>query len=49
MIIITDGEIMDMNDTVSEIVKLSGMPCSIIIIGVGEETFEKMHTLEGDV
>ena len=49
MVILTDGEIMDMPDTISEIVKLSAMPCSIIIIGVGNETFEKMHILDGDV
>ena len=30
------------------IVKLSEMPCSIIIIGVGDDDFEAMEELDGD-
>ena len=35
MLILTDGEIHDMNETKALIVDLSGMPCSIIIVGIG--------------
>jgi vacuolar-type H+-ATPase subunit F/Vma7 len=35
LLIITDGVISDMDDTIDEIVKGSSLPLSIIIIGVG--------------
>ena len=42
LLIITDGEIMDMPETKKLIVQLSALPLSIIIIGVGNATFSKM-------
>lgn len=48
MVIITDGDIHDMNETVSTIVELSKYPTSIIIIGVGDEDFDKMKFLDSD-
>jgi hypothetical protein len=48
MIILTDGEIHDFNDTVNMIIELSKYPVSIIIIGVGDEDFNKMRELDGD-
>lgn len=48
MVIITDGYIHDMDETVGLIVELSQYPVSIIIIGVGDEDFEKMRCLDGN-
>jgi hypothetical protein len=48
LLIITDGEISDMEKTVAEIVKASVLPLSIIIVGVGNEKFENMKVLDGD-
>ena len=39
-LIITDGIINDMNDTIDEIVRGSSLPLSIIIIGVGTADFD---------
>jgi hypothetical protein len=47
-IIITDGEIHDMKETIDIIVQLSQFPVSIIIIGVGEDDFSNMRRLDGD-
>ena len=48
MMIITDGEIHDMRETIDTIVELSKFPVSIIIIGVGDDDFENMRKLDGD-
>jgi len=48
LLIITDGEIHDMEETINTIVKASELPLSIIIIGVGNEDFTKMEILDGD-
>merc|ERR1719181_1250180 len=47
--ILTDGAIMDMKQTVDEIVLLSQLPVSIVIIGVGPADFSSMEKLDGDV
>ena len=44
----TDGQIMDMDRTKQELVKLSRLPVSIIIIGVGNADFSSMEELDGD-
>ena len=46
--IITDGEIHDMDETKSIIVEASELPLSIIIIGVGMEKFKMMKELDSD-
>ena len=43
LLILTDGLIMDMEDTITEIVKASSLPLSIIIVGVGSEDFTEME------
>lgn len=48
LLIITDGEITDMDETVREIVNASFLPLSIIIVGVGNAGFENMNILDGD-
>ena len=46
--ILTDGAIMDMPATIDAIISLSKLPCSIIIIGVGDAEFDSMEELDGD-
>lgn len=48
LLILTDGVIHDMQETISEIVKISALPLSIIIIGVGDEDFSMMEELDSD-
>ena len=49
LLIITDGLITDMDDTIRAIVQASSLPMSIIIVGVGDEDFESMEKLDADV
>ena len=37
-----------MPQTIDLIYNLSELPCSIIIVGVGDADFESMETLDGD-
>jgi hypothetical protein len=46
---LTDGIINDMQATIDEIVRGSGLPLSIIIIGVGSADFDVMEQLDGDI
>ncbi len=39
---------MDMSTTKAAIVDLSRLPCSIIIVGVGNADFSSMNALDGD-
>lgn len=48
ILIITDGEIHDMAETIDEIVISSTLPVSIIIVGVGNANFKAMHELDAD-
>jgi hypothetical protein len=48
LLIITDGVITDMKATISEIVKASDLPISVIIVGVGDEDFGLMDLLDAD-
>ena len=48
LLILTDGDIHDLEETVDTIVSMSHLPLSIIIIGLGNEEFEKMEILDGD-
>eukprot|EP00801_Mesodinium_rubrum_P002589 Mrub_02589.p1 GENE.Mrub_02589~~Mrub_02589.p1 ORF type:complete len:535 (-),score=52.82 Mrub_02589:67-1443(-) len=48
LLIMTDGQICDMDDTISEIVKSSYLPISIVIVGVGDADFENMDILDSD-
>eukprot|EP01126_Amoeba_proteus_P004273 TRINITY_DN1143_c0_g2_i12.p1 TRINITY_DN1143_c0_g2~~TRINITY_DN1143_c0_g2_i12.p1 ORF type:complete len:846 (-),score=168.77 TRINITY_DN1143_c0_g2_i12:199-2736(-) len=48
LLILTDGVINDMQDTINEIVKLSSLPVSIVIVGVGNANFSNMDTLDAD-
>ncbi|CAL8293246.1 unnamed protein product [Lota lota] len=48
LLIITDGVITDMDQTLSAIVAASRLPMSIIIVGVGQEDFGAMEFLDSD-
>eukprot|EP01119_Soliformovum_irregulare_P011920 TRINITY_DN3051_c0_g1_i1.p1 TRINITY_DN3051_c0_g1~~TRINITY_DN3051_c0_g1_i1.p1 ORF type:complete len:604 (+),score=195.97 TRINITY_DN3051_c0_g1_i1:84-1895(+) len=48
LLIITDGIINDMQQTMDEIVLAANLPLSIIIVGVGNADFAAMDQLDGD-
>ena len=48
LLILTDGEIHDMDLTLDLIDRSSHIPLSIIIIGIGNADFSSMETLDGD-
>jgi len=48
LVILTDGCIHDMKETSSLMVQLSYLPVSLIIVGIGDEDFSDMHTLDAD-
>jgi len=48
LLILTDGAIMDLQETVNAVVAASGLPLSIIIIGVGSADFSTMEKLDAD-
>ena len=48
LLILTDGAITDMQNTTDQIVAASGLPLSIIIVGVGNFDFEEMVNLDAD-
>jgi hypothetical protein len=47
-LILTDGEIHDMEDSINAIIASAYLPLSIIIVGIGNADFGKMVTLDGD-
>ncbi|XP_064487021.1 copine-8-like isoform X2 [Ornithodoros turicata] len=49
LLVITDGVISDMPQTMEAIVQASSLPMSIIIVGVGNADFSAMEILDGDV
>ncbi|EGC33526.1 hypothetical protein DICPUDRAFT_154425 [Dictyostelium purpureum] len=48
LLILTDGEISDMDETVRNLVIASTMPLSVVIVGVGSSSFDNMNRLDGD-
>ena len=48
LLMITDGGIDDLWDTIPEVIDASDAPLSIIIIGVGNGSFPNMEMLDGD-
>ena len=48
ILILTDGNINDMNSTKDIIVEASILPLSIIIVGIGPGDFSLMDQLDGD-
>ena len=48
LLILTDGAITDIDATLHAIVAASGLPMSLIIVGVGGADFTAMNMLDGD-
>lgn len=48
LLILTDGQIHDVRQTIDSIVELSGEPLSVIIVGVGDADFSAMDFLDCD-
>jgi len=48
LMILTDGIIDDMDETVDSLVEASFLPISVIIIGIGDADFSNMDTLDAD-
>ena len=48
LLILTDGMICDMNDTIDLIVEASNLPLSIVIVGIGNANFANMVQLDAD-
>ena len=48
LLILTDGQITDINQTIDAIIDASSLPISIIIIGIGNADFSSMDQLDSD-
>ncbi|MQM17258.1 hypothetical protein Taro_050228, partial [Colocasia esculenta] len=48
LLIITDGVITDLQETMDSLVKASDLPLSILIVGVGGADFKEMEILDAD-
>ncbi|RDD40590.1 Copine-8 [Trichoplax sp. H2] len=48
LLMVTDGIISDMDETKLAVIKASGLPMSIIIVGVGDTDFDEMDELDSD-
>ena len=48
LLILTDGVITDMKQTVNELVRAADFPMSLVIVGIGDEDFGLMKILDGD-
>lgn len=48
LLILTDGEIHDQQDTINLIVRGSHLPLSIVIVGIGNDSFTNMRQLDAD-
>lgn len=48
LLIITDGVLHDMDETIEQVIQGTCLPLSVIIVGVGNEDFEYMKILDAD-
>lgn len=48
LLLLTDGILTDMDQTIHMIIEASELPMSVIIVGVGEADFEDMERLDSD-
>ena len=48
LLILTDGQINDMQETINALVEASFLPISVIIVGIGNGNFKNMDILDAD-
>ncbi|KAL8477870.1 hypothetical protein ACS0TY_029960 [Phlomoides rotata] len=48
LLIITDGVVSDLQETINSVVRASDLPLSILIVGVGNADFKAMEILDAD-
>jgi len=48
LLLLTDGNIDDINETIDAIIRCSLLPVSIVIVGVGDSDFSAMDVLDAD-
>ncbi|KAK7258765.1 hypothetical protein RIF29_24350 [Crotalaria pallida] len=48
LLIITDGVVTDLQETINALVKASDLPLSVLIVGVGNADFKSMEVLDAD-
>ena len=48
LMILTDGEIYELDTTITSVIAAADLPLSIIIVGIGASDFGKLVTLDGD-
>ncbi|OMP07907.1 Copine [Corchorus olitorius] len=48
LLIITDGVLTDIQETIDALVRASDLPLSILIVGVGNADFKQMEILDAD-
>ncbi|KAG8383348.1 hypothetical protein BUALT_Bualt04G0003100 [Buddleja alternifolia] len=48
LLIITDGVVTDLQETMDSVVRASDLPLSILIVGVGNANFKEMEILDAD-
>ena len=48
LLILTDGVINDLRETIDKIVHFCKYPLSVIIVGIGDADFTAMETLDSD-
>lgn len=48
MVLFCNGHVSDMEGAIEQIVGLSDIPISIIVIGIGDGDFSKLETLDAD-
>jgi hypothetical protein len=49
LLILTDGAIDDMEETVALLNDASNLPLSVIVVGIGNDKFTEMKSLDGDL
>lgn len=48
LLLMTDGEVTDLQETIDCIIKGCALPLSVVIVGIGNESFTKMDQLDGN-
>ena len=48
LLILTDGVIHDLRETIDRLVFCAAFPLSVIIVGIGDADFTAMETLDND-